>query len=612
MSERELKLHVPAKSRKAMERDVRQGGSAQLVRLHAMYFDTPHRALAKARIALRLRREGNAWVQTLKMPGEDAISRMELNHPRPGPILDLSVYADTPAEPHLLEAGGQLGLRYETDIKRLVRKLRTRQGTVELSYDVGLVRAGDMELPICEAEFELMSGKLAAIFTAARTWQKRHGLVLDFRSKSERGDALARLAQQLAHAPGAAQGPGYGPSQASAEETQHDAAERSKLIMGFWEVRGSRGVTLKPEMNPAQALAAVSAECLDQIVRNAAMLAEVDTDGILRAGNPDHVHQLRVGMRRLRSALKLFDGWAQPPLQPLQDAMRAHFTAFGANRDQDVLRDSIIPTLEKAGMPVFPAPEAGQEAGADSCEIARGLPFQSFLLDMLEWSLDVQPVTAPGPAGIAHVPAARAVNAAHAARAANAAHAAHPADPGRAAAPVLDAGLPNGHDIPSTVVQADDADSADAGAESYGIVVPTIIPLGSEDPEPTLRHLLARRLRKWHRRIVAGGLQFATLDMEARHTLRKRGKRLRYGIEFASALFPGSKVREYRQRLSKVQDTLGELNDLVVARELYEHWANRHPQAWFALGWFSARQESLVAQAGLAFGELKRAPPFWK
>lgn len=139
------------------------------IRLHAMYFDTPGRELARARIAIRLRQEGRDWVQTLKMPGANAISRVEINHPRPGPVLDLSVYAGTEAQAALTAIKGELGLRYETDVQRLFCKVRGRHGTVELAYDTGVLRAGALELPISELEFELVSGRPAAIFAMARS-----------------------------------------------------------------------------------------------------------------------------------------------------------------------------------------------------------------------------------------------------------------------------------------------------------------------------------------------------------------------------------------------------------------------------------------------------------
>src|SRR5690606_39954240 len=70
---------------------------------------------------------------TVKMPGADAITRVKINHPRSGPVLDLSVYAGTELEGPLAAIKGELGLRYETDVQRLMRQVRGRHGSVELA-----------------------------------------------------------------------------------------------------------------------------------------------------------------------------------------------------------------------------------------------------------------------------------------------------------------------------------------------------------------------------------------------------------------------------------------------------------------------------------------------
>ncbi|WP_427184608.1 CHAD domain-containing protein [Bordetella bronchialis] len=641
MSEQELKLHVPHASRAAVERELKQAG-AERVPLHAMYFDTPERELARARIAIRLRREGRNWVQTLKTPGGNAITRVEMNHPRPGPILDLSVYAGTEVHAALAALKGELGLRYETDVTRLVRKTRTRQGTVEIAYDVGVLRAGDLELPIREVEFELMSGRPGAIFATARTWLSRYGLVLDPRSKSERGDALAQLAHTLAQ-------PGL-------EEEPRKAA-----IARFWGPRFAKAVSLYPEMTPPQGLAAVAAECLDQIMRNAAMLSEVDTLGIYGAGQPEHVHQLRVGIRRLRSAWRLFRGWAELPPREAEAALRGYFSAFGANRDQDVLQESIIPALVKAGMPTFPIPEDDTPPVAAQ-ETAAGKAFQGWLLDMLEWTLDVRPgpeaqdAESRGHAAYAEgQPGGGASHAAdsdgnaggHGKASGNGiarADRSNPGDdagggvrslPGHGQATHQGASSGNGaakdRDLARGAEDADDAGGSRIGegdgrakhraqpaaamhhAASLAVEIfhPTIIPLTPRTPRD-LRTLLARRLRKWHKQVLAEGERFAALDIPSRHALRKRAKRLRYGLSFAESLLPAQKMRDYRRKLADVQDVLGEMNDLSVAHDLYRQWSTRHPQAWFALGWISARQEKLLGEAQRAFTKLGHAKRFWK
>lgn len=519
MSEQELKLHVPSAHAAATARELLDRGATR-VRLRALYFDTPERELARARIALRLRLEGRRWMQTLKTPGADAITRVELNHPRPGPTLDLSVYAGTPFEAVLSRLRGPLAPRYETDVKRLLRNVRSRQGAVELAFDTGVLRAGALELPICELEFELMSGRPAAIFTVARGWRQRHALLLDTRSKSERGDALATLTQQL--------------EAADSDQT------RAKRVAGFWAPRGAASVTLGPDMQAPAAMAAIATECIEQIARNAAALAEVDTLGICSVGNSEHVHQLRVGMRRLRSAWRLFEGWIEPPPAALAEGMRAHFAAFGAHRDQDVLEETVTPMLLKAGMSVIPSQPRGDEHD-NSQAIATGRAFQAWLADLLEWSLNVQP--------------------------------------------------------PVTVVMTETAVDAEINAAP---------------PPKRLTKRLAERLHRWHAKVVEQGLRFSELPLEERHALRKRGKRLRYSLAFAESLLPASRLHSYRKQLSLVQDVLGEINDLAVARDYYRKQCETHPQAWFALGWIEARLDALTVQAQRAFSDLAHAKPFWK
>ncbi len=552
MSEQELKLHVPAATRQAVLKEVKQR-EATRIRLHAMYFDTPERELARARIAIRLRQEGNDWVQTLKMPGINAITRIEMNHPRPGPVLDLSVYAGTEVEAALSAIKGELGLRYETDVLRLLRKVRTRYGTVELAYDTGILRAGALELPISELEFELVSGRPAAIFAVARGWQQRHSLVLDPRSKSERGDALAQLAERLAE------------EDAKADDDLE--ARRAQAIAQFWAPRGAASVKLREDMTAPQALGRIAAECLDQIARNAAVLAEVDTEGVYRAGNSEHVHQLRVGVRRLRSAWKLFEGWVAPVPDAMLQGVRKHFAAFGANRDQDVLNETVAPALLRAGMPVIPMEAAPPEQDAQT--IAGGKAFQAWLLDLLEWTLDVPPpLPSDGTQTIAN---------------------GTPSDTAPEPAIRLEGGL------------------------SVSSVKPTIIPMLAPEPDPQrLRKQLARRLHRWHSKVADQGTQFAKLDIPTRHELRKRGKRLRYSLAFAESLLPAAKLRGYRKLLSKVQDVLGEINDLAVAKDYYESCTATHPQAWFALGWISARLDELAVEAQKAFDALAQSKPFWR
>ena len=518
MSEQELKLHVPKHARRSLAQALHRG-TVTRVRLRAQYFDTPDRQLIKAGLALRLRQEGRQWVQTLKMAGEHALSRLEYNHPRPDPSLDLSLYADTPAHKVLSKHAAALGVRYETDIRREWRRVRTTAGTVEVAFDLGKIRAGILELPVSEVEFELVSGQLGAVFLLGMKWQAQHGLILDLRSKAERGDQLARLAQQLS---------ALGDLTDSAV-----TAARAAAVADFWAPRCVAPIEMSSSMTTDNGLGLTTLECLEHIARNAAILAEVDTAGICRAGTAEHVHQLRVGMRRLRSAWALFRGIAGLPPEPWQEAVKVHFAALGTARDDDVLRETLLPKLNAAGQPPLRL-RATPDSHA-SQQLAASPAFQGWLLDMLAWTLGVHPLQTSEPAALT-APKARA----------------------------------------------------------------------------TLKNDLRKRLHKWHTRVLSDGLKFNELAIESKHDLRKRAKRLRYGLQFAESLLPATRLGHYRKSLSQIQDILGEMNDLYVARERFEDIREDQPPAWFAVGWIASRLDVLEKSAFQAFKELKRADQFWK
>ncbi len=521
MLEQEIKLHVPAAARRAVVAALDSGSRAGRIRLRALYFDTPDRQLARQRAAIRLRLEGRRWVQTFKMSGSDALSRVELNHPRPGPELDLSVYEGTPAQDVIANLRDELAVRYETDVRRILRRVRLRTGTVELAYDVGHIRASALEMPLNELEIEHVSGRLDALFTCADRWLRQHSLVLDLRSKAERGDRLADAAKAVADAP-------------LAKQTE----VRAEALSVFGKPRRQQRVSLSRDMTPAQALDAITIECLEQVARNAVLATGLDTPPNSSADiEVDAVHQLRVGLRRLRSAWRLFDGWTPLPEGTLQDGARELFGAMGVARDRDVLAGSVMPQLVEAGMPPL---HADEDTDLPVAAMAGGTALQRWLLCMHAWA-----------AGVRAAPFAE---------------------------PVADAG------------------EGDA----------------TEPPEqPALKALVRRRLRKWHRKVLADALRIGELEDEDRHQVRKRAKRLRYGIDLTADLL-GKQARPYRKRLADLQDVMGEINDLAVARDTLRERLETEPQAWFGLGWISQRMDTLVAQAQQRAKALRKANSFWK
>lgn len=551
MSEQELKLHVPHLARAGIVQELSRQPVTR-VRLHALYFDTPTRALVKSRIALRLRQEGRKWVQTLKMPGDHPLSRIELNHPRPGPSLDLTLYHGTEAGDALAKITEQLEVCYETDVKRMLRKVRSRQGLVEIAYDQGILRAGSIELPISEIEFELISGRIEAIFVVGKRWQKAHGLIMDARSKAERGDNLAMLNQTL--------------DRIKAGKVEDAEGLNAKAIAKFWSPRSSQLPLLNNQMTIAQALVLVTHECLDQIIRNAAVLAEVDTLGIMQAGKAEHVHQLRVGIRRLRSAWSLFNGLTPLPPREMREAIKPLFAKLGGTRDLDVLNETLLPILRAAGQPPLILAQDHDDVPAN--ELVTSQTFQGWLLDLIEYTI-APPKELPNAYG----------------------------STGAEENPLMT----HSTALSKTTVQVVPLHAAS------NLVAPI-----QALKEPALKHALIGRLKKWHKRVIRDGLKFEEIDIEARHELRKRAKRLRYGLQFAETLLPEVRLRSYRKELANVQDILGEMNDLAVAREHFVILRDTQPSAWFACGWITSRLEILTHRATSAFKTLSKTEPFWR
>ena len=552
MSEQELKLHVPAVAAAQVEKALKKA-KCETISLRAMYFDTADRELAKSKIAIRLRLEGDNWVQTLKMPGSNALTKLELNHNRPSPVLDLSLYAGTPAEAALLKLAKPLELRYETDIIRLYRRQRTRKGTIEIAFDTGVIRAAELELPVSEVEFELVSGSPEAIFEIGKKWLSQYKLILDLRSKSQRGDALAQSASNIRRT-----------DTATVKNTARD-----NEVLRFWAPRKARAYEIDKQDSATQALVSVTTECLEQICANTGALAEIDTLGVVAVGRPEHVHQLRIGMRRLTSNWKLFAGLAWLPEQEVRDELRVHLSRFGATRDLDVMLATVVPVLTEAGMPAMQF--SSHEDGATPHDIAKDPSFQQWLLQLLEWTV-LTPTTDP----VAVISD----------------------DTEQVQMDVVDdeqlADLMHSELAAAEQTTASAPATGGASAQIEPIIIPlTPLPHG----RPVLRRLLEQRLNKWNRQIVRHWKTEDKSDIEAYHDLRKRIKRMRYALNVYEGLRPNCNLSGYVKKLAAAQEVFGHLNDMSTALTFFAAHTQTHPGAWFAVGWLTATLETLKHQA---------------
>ena len=515
MHELELKFAVPSYQQSVLRKNI-DTKTAQQQRLSAYYFDTPNQDLAKQGIALRIRFEDSQWVQTLKTAGDGVAKRVELNTvlslagtpdtldvsslvPDISLITEPTVVAELTNIMPLDELAQALTVQYFTDVERTSRQIKKNNSRIEIAYDIGKVGIGRLnsqkpannhgltQSDVHEIEFELLEGDPSDLIEVAKTWCKKYKLYLSTVTKAQRGSLLLANKQ-------------------FAQPVKADLAV----------------LQLHKGISQFAFLQAVVNNCLVQILPNASAIAEGSSDGNL-------VHQLRVGIRRLRTALKHFK-FAPDYIDPnWLMVLKQTFSLLGEYRDKEILQIKTQPLLEAVG-----APHVEWSTAIDIMPIdaVRANDFQILLLELI---------------GFTHLPV--------------------PAD------------------------------------------------------SPKAKATVAKKLEKLFTAIAVASDKFASLDTESQHGVRKDLKSLRYVSEFAAPLFASqnngkkgkkaTKLNAFLQYLEPAQDVLGEYNDNVVGHANYLEKAKTDPNALFAVGWFSGREQASAEQCAVSLKTVKNAPKFW-
>lgn len=165
--------------------------SATDTELAAVYYDTPDLALRSAGYALRIRREGERWVQTLKAGASGDLARREFERPINKGVLDPNLLKEASLPAPLLARLTEFRPVFKTDIRRKYQLMKAGSAQIEVALDIGEIIAGDRRLAVREVELELKTGEAAALFGLARCLSEAGGLRLSFANKSDRGFALA-------------------------------------------------------------------------------------------------------------------------------------------------------------------------------------------------------------------------------------------------------------------------------------------------------------------------------------------------------------------------------------------------------------------------------------
>lgn len=276
-------------------------GRPRRSRERAVYYDTPDFGLARAGIALCIRRAGRLTVQSVArldargpVPADTVVAG---DGPDPASIPDEALRAEIAA----CIAGKPLVPAFEVDLTRELRVLREDANEIHFSLDSGSVKTARGLVPVCSLALDTRAGDPAYVVQLAL----------------ELLDALPLRA-----------------------DVQHPAASARAMLLGeSARPRKAEPVEVAPDAALETLLVACVDTCLGQIVANEGAAAlGLDSEG---------VHQMRVGLRRLRSALSFF-----APVLParqrasLRALLRPLASALGPARDLDVFAEQwLAPAL---------------------------------------------------------------------------------------------------------------------------------------------------------------------------------------------------------------------------------------------------------------------------
>ncbi|UQV45235.1 CYTH and CHAD domain-containing protein [Janthinobacterium lividum] len=286
----------------------------EVLQMHDIYVDTPDLQLCRHQAGLRVRQVDGRWVQTLKAGGTVSgglHSRHEWEGDVPGPqpdlaALDSAIGRKQPIRALLRQDAIRDALQpvFTTRIERTVWQLCTPQGDqIECVLDQGVIESGAdgvaRSVPVSEIELELKQGQAASLFDVALALLQDVPLQLGHMSKAERGYRLA-------------------------------APQPLRAVK-------AQPLALDAAMSVEQVFLAIAGNCLEQVSGN--------QDGVAGGEDVESVHQMRVGLRRLRSALGMFKS-----LLALPDDLKSELGwlggALGEARDWDVLAGNTLAQLD--------------------------------------------------------------------------------------------------------------------------------------------------------------------------------------------------------------------------------------------------------------------------
>ncbi|MDP2196317.1 MAG: CYTH and CHAD domain-containing protein [Rhodocyclaceae bacterium] len=346
-------------------------------------------------------------------------------------------------------------------------------------------------------------------------------------------------------------------------------APQSKADRGYrlWQQLPAAPVKAAPiplaaSAAPADAFRAIALACLDHLQQNHLGALACDS------ADPEYIHQMRISTRRLRAALRLFgpqlpDGLAAALLPPLSELM----AVLGPARDLDVLLAEIaapvltaLPDEPRLAALVGIITERRFVARQEAMRFMRSPRYGGIVLQALA-ILHAQPETVKVGAG--------------------------------------------GTAISRTAANLGTATSRHAA--NLGTALPDAALMGATQ---TLIEFAQNRLRRLRKKVLALAGETRVDNPSSLHALRIDIKRLRYALEFFTPLASPKALRRMLLHLTRLQDALGQINDLASAGELLMSCADDDPRLREAVtligGWHGPRHHKLLKAVPAGLKQLGR------
>jgi inorganic triphosphatase YgiF len=353
MSQQEIEVKLEldgdeAASARLQEQLAERFGPGRTVALTSTYFDTADLALRDAAVSLRVREQEGRRVQTIKSRSSrkgGMFSRREWEREINGEVPDLDAAEDTPLAPLLKQDGvrSSLAPAFQSLVQRTIWDVALDDTRVEVALDRGFIKADGRSSPICEVELELKAGDPTELVSLARSLDAMAPLRLGSRTKADRGYQLL-------------------------EKTDREAAP-------------AEPAALSADMTVGQAFQTLAGGCIRHFMLNEPLLIRNRSEGAL--------HQVRVALRRLRSAFTLFKGIvADQESDVLKARLQTLASALGDSRDLDVLLDALIEggAEDEAAVSLAGQLRAKREEAYDAAIAALHAPdARRLMLDLSVW-----------------------------------------------------------------------------------------------------------------------------------------------------------------------------------------------------------------------------------